>query len=248
MKLRLHRAEQGLLRFPSYPPSTGTSAAKVLCYQSAAFDPTSLALLASSGRYALPVAVRPGAARRTGFVKGQVLLELLDVERARPLRCSSTLTGHTEFVGAVAALADGRLATVSDDKTIKLWDPTTGRCVRTLNGHTDWVCAVAALANGQIATGSRDKTVKLWDPTTGRCVQTLRVHKAAVYSVATISDGRIVTGSHDKTVKVWDPTTKTVLANAQRAYRLDLRRCDPCRRAARDWVGRHDREAVGSHN
>ena len=37
----------------------------------------------------------------------------------------------------VAALSDGRVVSGSDDRTLKVWNPSTGQCLRTLSGHTD---------------------------------------------------------------------------------------------------------------
>ena len=62
-----------------------------------------------------------------------------------------------------------RLATASDDETVRLWDPTTGQTTATLTGHTDRVNAVAWSPDGtRLATASDDGTVRLWDPATGR--------------------------------------------------------------------------------
>ena len=62
----------------------------------------------------------------------------------------------------VAALPDGRLASCSHDKTVRIWDVETGECVQVLTGHGDWVMGVAALPDGRLASSS-DKTVRLWD-------------------------------------------------------------------------------------
>jgi WD40 repeat protein len=67
----------------------------------------------------------------------------------------------------LAASLDGRrLATGSFDRTIKLWDTTTGEEVFTLRGHTAGVLRVAFSPDGQrIASGSIDLTVRVWDTT-----------------------------------------------------------------------------------
>jgi WD40 repeat protein len=57
-----------------------------------------------------------------------------------------------------------RLATGSEDRTIKLWDTTTGEEVFTLRGHTAGVLCVAFSPDGQrIASGGYDRTVRVWD-------------------------------------------------------------------------------------
>lgn len=56
-----------------------------------------------------------------------------------------------------------RLATGSDDRTVKLWDPRTGDDVFTLRGHTSGVVSLAISHDGgQILSGSIDCTARVW--------------------------------------------------------------------------------------
>ena len=66
----------------------------------------------------------------------------------------------------MCSLGDGsRIASGSDDKTVRVWDVATKECVATLEGHTDNVMAVCSLGDGlRIASGSSDKTVRVWLP------------------------------------------------------------------------------------
>jgi hypothetical protein len=117
-----------------------------------------------------------------------------------------TLTGHTSIVQSVALSADGQtLASGSWDKTIKVWNLSTGQAVRTLTGHTSIVQSVALSADGQtLVSGSWDKTIKVWNLSTGQAVRTLTDHTEGVISVAISADGQtLASGSWDKTIKVW---------------------------------------------
>jgi WD40 repeat protein len=73
-----------------------------------------------------------------------------------------TLNGHTDWVRALTVLQNGDLASGSDDKTIKIWNPIDGTLKRTLTGHTNSVLALTVLQNGDLASGSSDTTIKIW--------------------------------------------------------------------------------------
>ncbi|KAL8998435.1 MAG: hypothetical protein Q9188_006099 [Gyalolechia gomerana] len=115
-----------------------------------------------------------------------------------------TLAGHSGRVRAVAFSPDGkRIASGSDDETVKLWDTATGDLQKTLVDHSDRVTD-----GKRIASGSNDKTIKLWDTVTGDLQKTSAGHSDRVSAVAFSPDGkRIASGSDDKTVKLWDTAT-----------------------------------------
>jgi len=54
------------------------------------------------------------------------------------------LEGHSNCVSSVAFSRDGQLlASASEDKTVKLWDPASGALRHTLEGHSHGVSSVA---------------------------------------------------------------------------------------------------------
>ena len=97
----------------------------------------------------------------------------------------------------VAALSNGRVVSGSLDRTLKVWDLSTGDCRQTLNGHTGsarrrrpvepcvdcsstprraQVYCVAALSHARVVSGSWDNTLKVWDASSGLCLRTLTGH------------------------------------------------------------------------
>ena len=54
--------------------------------------------------------------------------------------CLQTLEGHSSYVSSVAFSHDStRLASASDDNTVKIWDASSGACLQTLENHSNLV-------------------------------------------------------------------------------------------------------------
>src|SRR5215469_9432069 len=118
-----------------------------------------------------------------------------------------TLTGHTGAVEAVALIPGGqRAVSALRDRTLKVWDLSSGSELRTLTGHTGFVRAVAVTPDGQRAvSASDDRTLKVWDLCSGSELRTLTGHTGQVNAVAVMPDGqRAISASEDNTLNVWD--------------------------------------------
>lgn len=149
-----------------------------------------------------------------------------------------TLSGHDHSVSAVRFIPSGSagafssgnmLVSASGDKTLKIWDTTTGYCVKTLHGHVGWVRDVCPSLDGNylLSTGA-DHMARLWElsapnPETKvtligheHVVQCCAFAPPAAYeNMATLAGLKkpppltsavefMATGSRDKTIRLWD--------------------------------------------
>ena len=147
-----------------------------------------------------------------------------------------TLPGHDHSVSAVRFIPSGAagmlssgnlLVSASRDRTLRVWDSTTGYCVKTIRGHVDWVRDVSPSFDGRwLLSAGNDQTARLWDASTGEVRSTLVGHEhvieccsvappAAYAHLAALAGLKkappasssaefVATGSRDKTVKLWD--------------------------------------------
>jgi len=114
------------------------------------------------------------------------------------------LIGHQGEVNGLAFSPDGSMiASVSDDKTVKLWH-LNGNLLPPFEGHSGEVLRVSFSPDGQIiASSSADKTVKLWN-LDGKLWRVLEGHSDRVYGVSFSPDGQtIASASFDRTIRLW---------------------------------------------
>jgi len=128
----------------------------------------------------------------------------------------TALEGHQGVVGAMCPVTvAGRelLAGASQDETVRIWDPTTGRQEAALEGRGGKIyamCPVTVAGRELLASAGQDHTVRIWDPATGEQKAVLQGHRSFVDDICPVTvAGRelLASASEDGTVRIWDPAT-----------------------------------------
>jgi U3 small nucleolar RNA-associated protein 15 len=94
----------------------------------------------------------------------------------------------------------------SDDKTVRVWDISTGQPVRRFSDHTDYVrcAATTPTSSDTFISGSYDHTIKLWDIRTKGGCSTSFDHGDPVEAVIVIPGGGVCLSAGGNTIKAWD--------------------------------------------
>lgn len=120
------------------------------------------------------------------------------------------LQGHQLGIRSLCFSPDGRrIASGSDDRTIRLWSGADGRELGVLKGHAASVYALSFHPDGDtLISGGGDKTVRLWRLSERKEIRALQMRSGAIYSLSFHPEGKIfASGGEDRRIRLWDAET-----------------------------------------
>jgi serine/threonine protein kinase len=114
--------------------------------------------------------------------------------------------GHSGRVNGLAWSPNGqRIASVSYDKSIQVWDSSNGKKFIIYRNTSSGLNTISWSPDGRyLASGGNDKMVQVWDAITRNNIFTYRGHTGYITSVCWSPDGKLLaSASVDHTMQVW---------------------------------------------
>ncbi|KAI0344825.1 nuclear mRNA splicing protein [Trametopsis cervina] len=120
----------------------------------------------------------------------------------------TTLSNHKGAVH-VARYAKGSakyVLTGGQDRTVRLWNPSSGVEIKNYAAHGYEVLSISVSHdNSKFASSGGDRSVFLWDVSTGATIRRIAGHMGKINTVEFNDDASVVaSGSYDATVRLWD--------------------------------------------
>eukprot|EP00041_Stephanoeca_diplocostata_P013989 m.251346 g.251346 ORF g.251346 m.251346 type:complete len:475 (+) comp19536_c0_seq15:127-1551(+) len=115
-----------------------------------------------------------------------------------------TLSGHDGPVNCLATLHDGRLASGSDDATVKIWCAHDGRLDATLSdARTTAVYCITQLGDADVIACGTDNNICIWRIAAQQLLKMVCGHTSYVWACLFVNDA-LVSASADKTIRFWN--------------------------------------------
>ncbi len=133
-------------------------------------------------------------------------------EPAKPDPADRRVLVHPAKVWSVSFASDNTLATASEDKLVRFWNPGSGEQIGAFEafprGELGYLTVRFAPDGQTLATAGGDNLVRIWDRETRKERHVLRGHGREVTSVAfSPTQPIIATAGHDQSVRLWDTRT-----------------------------------------
>jgi len=112
---------------------------------------------------------------------------------------------HRKFISSFAFVDEDRVASASEDKTVKLWTFPQGKLIRCFKGHSRSVSHIFIRPDGKyMASVGEDRTVRIWSLTSYELVRVYSWNKGSVRCATLIFDGEhLALGSTDNSIRIY---------------------------------------------
>ena len=113
------------------------------------------------------------------------------------------LIGHSKNIICMTLLTENKLASGSEDKTIKIWDISKKKLLFSLNSNYQKIDSLLPYKNNCLIVGAFN-TIKIIKLDSKKEIISLFGHEKSICCIIEIYPDIIATGSYDNTIKLWD--------------------------------------------
>ncbi|ETO34415.1 WD-40 repeat protein [Reticulomyxa filosa] len=117
------------------------------------------------------------------------------------------LHGHSHIVKGAQFSPDGsKIMSYAWDKTIRIWDASSGKQLQLLQGHSGDIVRVQFSTDGsKVISASSDKTIRIWDVLSGKQIQIWENHPIFSGNARFSVDGsKFASCGEDDILHIWD--------------------------------------------
>lgn len=113
-----------------------------------------------------------------------------------------TITDHTDVIYSLLLLNDNRIASCSNDRTIRIYNPSNNYlCEKVIKNNKEWIRTICQLDNGTIVSSSGDQSI-IFD---NFFIQT--AHNKFIYDylskIISLPNNRFASCAGDTIIKIW---------------------------------------------
>ena len=142
------------------------------------------------------------------------------------ITCIKKINEHSDSITSLLILSDGRLASCTHDKTIKIYNLNNNyHCdLRIKTGHPYAVTYLTQLKNNKLVSCSFDQKIMIWNinQSSYTCDYSIKTaHNSYIFKVIPLTNNRMASCSWDKTIKIWNsnhPYKKIITLKGHTSY------------------------------
>eukprot|EP01090_Pellita_catalonica_P008949 TRINITY_DN20004_c0_g1_i1.p1 TRINITY_DN20004_c0_g1~~TRINITY_DN20004_c0_g1_i1.p1 ORF type:complete len:339 (-),score=32.87 TRINITY_DN20004_c0_g1_i1:192-1208(-) len=131
------------------------------------------------------------------------LMKIWDI----PTKTAINSFKHRGSVSAIDSLTTKLIVSACFDKTVQLWDVSSGKAAFNFEGHKDSVTSLQTESDYTVWSGSKDGTIRMWDARKNACIYSFPAGRGWINSISRITECVMVSGGEDGFVRVWNGRT-----------------------------------------
>jgi WD40 repeat protein len=140
------------------------------------------------------------------IASGNDILVIEDIYNYDPNN-PETMSGHSKSINSLVLMNENKLASGSEDKTIKIWDIQKRLCISTITGNYERIQSLLKINENTLAAGSQ-RTIRVFNIDNKKELFNLEGHEKGVCTMIKLNENKMISGGFDNLIKIWDINEK----------------------------------------